>query len=224
MARETSFRLSGTKIGLTALGNCVANRTTVAAAPNSAAGLFASNQDTHSKVQPDSDVANAASLGAYKAESITLAANVLSASGLTGYKFVTPSTPPTTGADTSAIWVSGKIGGILSIYDYGNTQTIEDTKSVLISSDAKNCKGKFVSGVDPSANNSGAVDIFTACDDESVPTATYTLLKRQAGGVYVFGVFDYSKSGGKSDGALSDSARSAAEHIRDASYQILTSK
>jgi hypothetical protein len=87
-----------------------------------------------------------------------------------------------------AVWRADGLLGTLRILPGVRADTFESTRTDLISSDTKACKGKLDSGVLPAAADTKSVTMFTACKGETLQSTYYILLHRRQGGVYLFGI------------------------------------
>jgi hypothetical protein len=153
---------------------------------------------------------------ATRAEATALVANVLSQSGIAGFRILPPNEIPKEWQANDAVWTATGVVGTVIVLPPMSDPTLEDIRSVVLVRDAKNCKGKFASGSlgnDPSAPANSA-QLFTACDaSDGSWTAYYTAIPRRAGGFYVFSEFGV--------GANSQPAKSAETAIREAVYSAL---
>jgi len=172
------FNLTGTSAVLTSLLQCVQMR--VAPAPR---------QQTPSAPANPFSPEPQASTGAdgrdlYRAEATTLAANILSTSGIAGFHMLAPSEiAPSLKVD--AAWRAGDVMGAINVVPVTGSLKLQDFPPAIIGDDAKSCQGKFASGTLPDSNNQ-IVRVFTSCNDAPGFTVYYILTMRPGGGFYRF--------------------------------------
>lgn len=187
--RVFSFNLTNTSKLLPALLECAQNRGRAFA---SSTNPFASK----------SLKANAAGQAAHGAEATTFAANLLSLAGISNFKFLTPAELPTFHGD--ARWVHGTTVGTVDVLPRATPEQLKGIAAALIGSDAKACKGAFLSGAMP-AKGSTLAHIFTSCDTNGKSTVVYYLaVPRRAGGAYLISTasFGSEKPAKKTDASL----------------------
>jgi hypothetical protein len=142
-------------------------------------------------------------------------ANVLSAASLQGFRVGSGQDAPTVSAD--AFWVAGDIVGTLNILD---SFKFDDPaiKAGVIGSDAKSCKGKFVSGSLPEGN--GEVRMFTSCEgtDKKTLTVFYIAVPRPKGGIYLFATLESEAPG---TGGSQEQLRTIDSNLRTAVFQVV---
>jgi len=191
------FTLEGTQHGLSALQDCAQRHVALAAAPPTKA---APPGDSTAAPGGNAPTANSGSPGAtppgqvlgLSVDGVALVANILAASGITGFHLDLSSEVPKDLATYQAVWSSPGVTGVLSVVAASNGAAGTNMSGELIANDAKNCTGKFSSGTlsddsAPAAAAAGVTRIFTTCDGGNGSTATYyTVLPRQGGGQYVF--------------------------------------
>jgi hypothetical protein len=120
-----------------------------------------------------------------KAEAMALAANILSASGISGFHILTPA-EMTPSARVDAAWRVGSVFGGVNVVPVSGGFRLQDYPPTAISDDARSCQGKFASGTLPDANNQ-IIRVFTSCDSgQSAFTAYYLFANRPAGGFFRF--------------------------------------
>lgn len=171
--RVFSFNLTGTSRLLPALLTCTQNR---GIAPRAPSNPFENQR--HATERHSTDDANV------KAEAAVMAANLLSAAGLTNFTMLGPSEHPD--IKGHARWFQGSTFGTINVFPKFTSSDVKEIPGYLISIDAKQCKGTFFSGVIPDDTNSTIARVFTTCQKDEKPiTAYYLAIPRKAGGAYV---------------------------------------
>jgi hypothetical protein len=173
-----AFNLTGTSQVLPALLRCVqANlqpygTTTVAANP------FAAPAPANTAGQR-SNGAGQGRPAAYRAEALSLAANILGSAGIAGFQIAEGD------GFVDASWRANNLFGMVRIEPKDPPSLIS---AGMIAVDAAGCKSKFASGSIPAGNNNDVPRMFTKCGDgEQGYTVFYFILPRKAGGYYVIG-------------------------------------
>jgi hypothetical protein len=168
------FNLTGTSQVLPVLLRCVqANLNPQApAAPAVAANPFATPApaSSASKGRP----------AAYRAEAVSLAANMLGSAGVSGFRILDAETD----SAHDATWIAENMFGLIRIEPKDKPELISAT---TIAVDAAGCKSKFASGSMP-ADKNGEWRTFTKCgEDKDAVTVFYFIVPRKAGGHYLIG-------------------------------------
>ena len=184
------FNLTNTSKLIPVLAKCVGdivNSAPIAAQPSNPAPIAAPSSATPA---PSIEAANR------RAEAVSIVANVLGASGLTGFRIL----DDTKDQDHNQVaWTADQIAGSLTIADQANIDTLI---GVLIGSEAASCSGKFVSGKLPSDQN-GERHAFVLCEEPKNSTNTfYLVVPRAQGGNYVFAVTGSQDEASKVDTQL----------------------
>jgi len=144
-------------------------------------------------VSQDTTPQQTESRAARRAEASIVLANVLSAASVHGFQ-VDSGDAFFPDSEADAIWSasdiggSGNVGGSLSIIEGAKIDNPQ-IKAVFTGSDAKLCKGKFVSGPLPSERND-ETRMFTSCQETDKTTLTqtfhYIAVTRPKGGFICF--------------------------------------
>ena len=120
-------------------------------------------------------------------EATTVAANLLSAAGLQRFHILAPDDPLAKKFHADVVWLGTGIVGTLKILPPGQFRQIGDIPPLLISSDAKTCKGAFFSGSLPAEFEKPMGRAFTSCREGRAPITTYYMItERPKGGFYLF--------------------------------------
>jgi hypothetical protein len=129
-------------------------------------------------------------------EAVSIVANVLGASGLTGFRIL----DETNDQDHDhVVWTADQIAGSMTITDQANVDTLIGG---LIGSEAAGCSGKFASGKLPSDQN-GERHAFVLCEEPKNSINTfYLVVPRAKGGNYVFAVTGSQDEASKVDTQL----------------------
>jgi hypothetical protein len=124
-------------------------------------------------------------------EATTLAANLLSAAGITGYRLLGPKEEP--GLKGDARWIMPGEGiGVVQVRPDMTPEVQLSLGRVLIGEDARSCKGTFMSATLPADEKAGSGRVFTTCDDgKRILTSYYFTMPRRAGGAYVVATTSY---------------------------------
>jgi hypothetical protein len=149
---------------------------------------------------------------AHQAEAAILLANIMSAAKVTGYTLGTPE--QATKMSVDAVWTSPSIVGTLLIAPAMRVDDPE-VQGIVIGTEARTCKGGFMSGALPSDGASG-LRIITTCQPTGQPQRStyYFLVPRPKGGLYLFTTATTS-NGGREDAERIDS------DIRTATYRSI---
>ena len=174
-----TFNLTGTSQLLPALLACAANR---GAATQTAANPF---ETRAAKSSPSNG--GSPDRARETAEATALAANLLSAAGMTGFTLLGPSDYPEFKGD--ARWVQGDVLGTINVILNVPPGEFKNIPAYLIGDGAKACKGTFFSGALPEeAADIGRV--FTTCQVGSdTSTSYYLVVPRRAGGAYLIATY-----------------------------------
>jgi hypothetical protein len=118
-------------------------------------------------------------------EATTLAANLLSAAGVTGYRLLGPKEESWLKGDARWI-VPGEGIGLVQVHSDMTAEMQASLGSVLVGEDAKSCKGAFMSATLPNDERIGSGRVFTTCDDgKTTLTSYYFTIPRRTGGAYL---------------------------------------
>ncbi len=204
------FNLTGTSSALSALGACLTARTSAASSnPFGATNPFAPS--SASPTEPQNGFANSDE----RAEATTLVANLLSASGTTNYRFLTPEQTPKEWKQYPAVWTTADTLGVMIIYQPIVGVGENEIAGYLIGSDSAGCQGKFASGAMPDQTNPGGhlKRIFTTCQVQRTYNIYYLIFPRPKGGYYVIGTADLDNPA---------QAQEADDNIRSAVYRTFS--
>jgi len=144
-----------------------------------------------------------------RSEITSLAANLLSEAGVTGFRI-----NPSKDSKTSVSWTAPNGSGVLMVVLDQRVKQPSDLTPRLISIAAEKCKGKFVSGAMP--EEKGAARVFSSCQvgTGEPHTAYYSTIRRSAGGHYVIMTVPPVA-------AATAPADEPDKHIREAAYRVL---
>ena len=171
-----AFNLTGTSQVLPALLRCVQANLQPSGSTTVAANPFAAPAPANTAATPASQGRPAA----YRAEAVSLAANILGSAGVVGFHMVDGDT-----GFADARWRTDRLFGMVRIEPKEPPALIS---AGMIAVDAAGCKSKFASGSIPASNNNDAPRMFTKCGDgEQGYTVFYFILPRKAGGHYLIG-------------------------------------
>jgi hypothetical protein len=192
-----TFNLTDTSKLLPALLKCVRDR--LNPPPLNAQGPAPQQRQTDARTSPD-----------LRAEVTSLAANLLSEAGVSGFRLVSSDNK------MSVSWSapSGS-GALLVMPESADLKRPSDLTPRLISLAAEKCKGKFMSGAMPEEN--GAARSFSSCQIGTGEPSTgyYTAVPRSAGGHYVIMIWPTA------GGSLQSSKQEPDQDIRNAAYKVL---
>jgi len=173
-----AFNLTGTSQLLPALLRCVQANLQPSGTTTVAANPFAAPTPA-----PANTAATPGSQGrpaAYRAEAVSLAANILGSAGIVGFRFVDGET-----GFADARWRTDGLFGMVRIEPKEPPGLIS---AEAIAVDAAGCKSKFASGSIPASDSNDVPRMFTKCGDgEQGYTVFYFILPRKAGGHYLIG-------------------------------------
>ena len=120
-----------------------------------------------------------------RAEATMIAANLMSLSGIKGFRILSKEEASSIKAD--AVWRAGGTIGTVRILPAGITSSIKNFSGLLIGGDARKCKGAFASGALPVEGEEAMARVFTSCKTgEKTFTIYYIALTRKQGGYYLF--------------------------------------
>jgi hypothetical protein len=189
-----AFNLTGTSQVLPALLRCVqanlqpSGTTTVAANPFVAPA-------------PANTPASQGRPAAYRAEALSLAANILGSAGVVGFQIAEGGN-----GFADAAWRTDRLFGMVRIEPKEPPALISAT---TIAVDAAGCKSKFASGSIP-GNDNDPPQMFTKCGEgDQGFTVYYFVLPRKAGGHYLIGT-----------GGSDEPARQVESDIRQATMKV----
>jgi len=185
-AGDFAFNLTGTGQALPALISC-ANRWVGASNQSQTNDPFSAPNPSQKAGQPRQNAA----------EAVTLASNLLSASGITGFVIETPQEGEKILPHMDAVWTAPELAGGILIGPEVGAKDVDETFALISSREASACKGKFASTRPPvDAQNRNLVlgRLVIACDTPSVSYFGYcTIFARAKGGIVlseVIGVRD----------------------------------
>jgi hypothetical protein len=172
-----AFNLTGTSQVLPALLRCVqanlqpSGTTTVAANPFAAPAPAASQRSNGTGQERPA---------AYRAEALSLAANILGSAGIVGFQIAEGDN-----GFVDAAWRANRLFGMVRIEPKEPPALIS---AGMIAVDAAGCKSKFASGSIPANDSNDVPRMFTKCGDgDQGYTVFYFILPRKAGGHYLIG-------------------------------------
>jgi hypothetical protein len=196
-----AFNLTGTSQVLPALLRCVQANLQPSGTTTVAANPFAAPAPA-----PGSTSAAPAGQGrpaAYRAEAVSLAANILGSAGVIGFRFLEGET-----GFADARWRTDELFGMVRIEPKEPPGLVS---AEAIGVDAASCRSKFASGSIPGDSND-VPRMFTKCGDgEQGYTVFYFILPRKAGGHYLIGT---GTSG------ADEPARQVESDIRQATFKL----
>jgi hypothetical protein len=195
-----AFNLTGTSQLLPALLRCVqanlqpGGTTTVTANPFAAPANSTSQRSTAGRQERPA---------AYRAEALSLAANILGSAGIVGFQIAEGDN-----GFVDAAWRADRLFGMVRIEPKDPPALIS---AGMIAVDAAGCKSKFASGSIPASDND-VPRMFTKCGDgDQGYTVFYFILPRKAGGHYLIGT---GTSG------ADEPARQVESEIRQATLKV----
>jgi hypothetical protein len=148
-------------------------------------------------------------------EATTLAANLLSAAGVSGHRLLGPKEEPQLKGDARWI-IPGEGVGLVQVHPDMTREMQLSLGSVLIGEDAKSCKGAFMSATLPGDERMGSGRVFTTCDDgKTTLTSYYFTMPRRAGGAYLVATISYEER------AAPPRSKEFDASFRHAAYQIM---
>jgi len=117
---------------------------------------------------------------AYRAEALSLAANILGSAGIVGFQIAEGDN-----GLVDAAWRADRLFGMVRIEPKDPPALIT---AGVIALDAAGCKSRFASGAIPATDNNDVPRMFTKCGDgDQGYTVFYFILPRKAGGHYLIG-------------------------------------
>jgi len=195
-----AFNLTGTSQVLPALLRCVQANLQPAGSTTVAANPFAAPAPANTAATP----ARQGRPAAYRAEAVSLVANILGSAGIVGFRV----TEGDNGI-VDAAWRADRLFGMVRIEPKDPPALIS---AGMIAVDAAGCRSKFASGSIP-GNDNDPPRMFTKCGDgDQGFTVYYFILPRRAGGHYLIGT---GSSG--SD----EPARQVESDIRQATLRVM---
>ncbi len=198
-----AFNLTGTSQVLPALLRCVQANLQPAGTTTVAANPFAA--PTPATRQP-SNAAGQGRPAAYRAEALSLAANILGSAGIVGFQIAEGDN-----GIVDAAWRADRLFGMVRIEPKDPPALIS---AGMIAVDAAGCKSKFASGSIPASDSNDVPRMFTKCGDgDQGYTVFYFILPRKAGGHYLIGT---GTSGGGEE-----PARQVESDIRQATLKVM---
>jgi len=175
-AGDFAFNLTGTNQALPALILCPSQWATANNQPQT--------NDPFSAPRPSQKAANTRQNAA---EAVTLASNLLSASGISGFVIETPQDAEKILPHMDAVWTAPELAGGILIGTDVSAKDVDETFALISSREASACKGKFASTrppVDAQSRNVVLGRLATACDTPSVSYFAYcTIFARAKGGI-----------------------------------------
>lgn len=173
-----AFNLTGTSQVLPALLRCVQANLQPSGTTTVAANPFA----TPAPAPTPANTATPASQGrpaAYRAEAVSLAANILGGAGVIGFRIVDGDT-----GFADARWRTDRLFGMVRI-EAKEPPGLISAEAIAV--DAASCRSKFASGSIP-GSETDVPRMFTKCGDgDQGYTVFYFILPRKAGGHYLIG-------------------------------------
>jgi hypothetical protein len=170
-----AFNLTGTSQVLPALLRCVQANLQPSGSTTVAANPFAPPTPANTAAPPGSQARPAA----YRAEAISLAANILGSAGVVGFRILEGDT-----GFADARWQTDRLFGMVRIEPNEPPGLIS---AEAIGVDAAGCRSKFASGSIPGTDND-VPRMFTKCGEgDQGFTVYYFILPRKAGGHYLIG-------------------------------------
>jgi len=192
-----AFNLTGTSQVLPALLRCVHANLQPSGSTTVATNPFAAPAPANTAATPASQGRPAA----YRAEAVSLAANILGSAGIVGFQIAEGDN-----GFADAAWRTDRLFGMVRIEPKEPPALISAT---TIAVDAAGCKGKFASGSIPGTDND-VPRMFTKCGEgEQGWTVYYFILPRKAGGHYLVGT-----------GGSDEPARQVESDIRRATLKV----
>ncbi len=144
---------------------------------------------------------------ALKAEATALAANLLSAAKISGFRLLGPSEEAELKGE--ARWTLPKGVGTIQVFPSMSKKDEQSLGGMLIAGHARTCKGKFMSGSLPEDGKPNLVRAFSVCETGDASQRLYHFtMPRDAGGVYV--VTTGSRGSEAEIKAMDDGIRAAA--------------
>src|SRR5215468_12384917 len=174
-----AFNLTGTSQVLPALLRCVQANLQPSGTTTVAANPFAAPPPANSAGQQSNGTGQERP-AAYRAEALTLAANILGSAGIVGFQIAEGDN-----GFVDAAWRANRLFGMVRIEPKDPPALIS---AGMIAVDAAGCKSKFASGSIPASDNNDVPRMFTKCGDgDQGYTVFYFILPRKAGGHYLIG-------------------------------------
>jgi hypothetical protein len=173
-----AFNLTGTSQLLPALLRCVQANLEPGGTTTVTANPFAAPAPTNSTSQRSS-AGGQERPAAYRAEALSLAANILGSAGIVGFQIAEGDN-----GFVDAAWRASRLFGMVRIEPKEPPALIS---AGMIAVDAAGCKSRFASGAIPASHND-VPRMFTKCGDgDQGYTVFYFILPRKAGGHYLIG-------------------------------------
>src|SRR5262245_14667298 len=195
-----AFNLTGTSQVLPALLRCVQANLQPSGSPTVTANPFAAPAPANTS-PTRTNSASQERPAAYRAEALSLAANILGSAGVVGFQIAEGGN-----GFADAAWRTDNLFGMVRIEPKDPPALISAT---TIAVDAAGCKGKFASGSIP-GNDNDPPRMFTKCGEgDQGFTVYYFILPRKAGGHYLIGT-----------GGSDEPARQVESDIRRATLKV----
>jgi len=173
-----AFNLTGTSQLLPVLLRCVQANLQPGGTTTVAANPFAAPAPSNSASQRSS-AGGQERPAAYRAEALSLAANILGSAGIVGFQIAEGDN-----GFVDAAWQANRLFGMVRIEPKDPPALIS---AGMIAVDAAGCKSRFASGSIPASDND-VPRMFTKCGDgDQGYTLFYFILPRKAGGHYLIG-------------------------------------
>jgi hypothetical protein len=170
-----AFNLTGTSQVLPALLRCVQANLQPAGTTTVATNPFTAPAPANTTATPTSQGRPAA----YRAEALSLAANILGSAGIVGFQIAEGD------GFVDASWRANNLFGMVRIEPKDPPALIS---AGMIAVDAAGCRSKFASGSIPASNTNDVPRMFTKCGEgDQGFTVYYFILPRKAGGHYLIG-------------------------------------
>ena len=171
-----AFNLTGTSQVLPALLRCVQANLQAPGSTTVASNPFAAPAPAGTAATPASQGRPAA----YRAEAVSLVANILGSAGVVGFRVAEGDN-----GIVDAAWRADRLFGMVRIEPKDPPALIS---AGMIAVDAAGCRSKFASGSIPATGNNDVPRMFTKCGEgDQGFTVYYFILPRKAGGHYLIG-------------------------------------
>ena len=133
-----------------------------------------------------------------RAEAAELATNILRRANIPDFQIQKPDQLDANFRDKyDVVWKAEGITGTLRVLAGPRASTVEKIRAEVVASDVTACKGRFATGVLPTASGSQAVTIQTSCDADPVWAVYYIAVPRRKGGTYLLGIFGTGEAAGR---------------------------
>jgi hypothetical protein len=199
-----AFNLTGTSQVLPALLRCVQANLQPSGTTTVATNPFAAPAPANSTSQRSNGTGQERP-AAYRAEALSLAANILGSAGIVGFQIAEGDN-----GFVDAAWRANRLFGMVRIEPKEPPAVIS---AGMIAVDAAGCKSKFASGSVPASDNNDVPRTLTKCGEgDQGYTVFYFIVPRKAGGHYLIGT---GASGAE------EPARQVESDIRQATFKLM---